>query len=351
MMKNRLLHSLLFLCLPAVSSAVWAEEPAWIACRNEAPELQLACYQRATETYIEQNLLPQPAMAEEHVTTPSTFDWKLDQLWPLPTELQSSLRLANTFLEYKQNYLLLDSIHHPASAPTSPNPLNQVAPGIVPQTSEIKFQLSFKAPLPVTWPWGDALWFAYTQQSHWQAFSGINSRPFRESSYEPEMIFLSHRFDKTVPMLGPFTPRFLNLSYVHQSNAQSLPRSRSWNRLTAQLGSEYRFQAAEENVEEKRLAVLIRPWWRMPENAASDDNPDITKYLGHGDIEIDYWRGRVLVSALLRSRAVQLDWSFPLSGEVNALNLHLQYFSGYGESMIDYNHKLHSFGVGVSLPY
>ncbi|MFY9326517.1 MAG: phospholipase A [Georgfuchsia sp.] len=344
------MQSLLCICISAACSIARAEEPAWLACRNKTPELQLVCYQHATETYLRQNPPPPPVAAEEHAAT-AAGGWKLDRLWPLPAELPSSHRLANTFLQYKQNYLLLDSIHHPAAAPDSPNPLNQVPAGNMSESSEIKYQISLKAPLPVTWPWNDTLWFAYTQQSHWQAFNRADSRPFRESDYEPELIFLSHRFGETLPKLGPFTPRFLNLSYLHQSNGQSLPRSRSWNRLTAQLGSEYRLQAADEDTEEKRLAVLIRPWWRMPENAGDDDNPDITKYLGHGDIEIDYWRGRELVSALLRSRAVQLDWSFPLSDEANALNLHLQYFSGYGESLIDYNHKLHSFGVGFSLPY
>lgn len=350
-MKKGILAQLLY-CSLLLSDAVFAAEPAWLACRVEAADKQLECYQQVTEHFLaDQKAVETVTVAKMPKPAADSNDWKLDQLWPLPAELYSSKRLANAFLQYKQNYLLLDSIHHPSSTPTSPNPLNQAPRGNVPKASELKFQISLKAPLPVTWPWGDTLWFGYTQQSHWQTFNGGDSRPFRESNYEPELIFASHRFGADVPMLGPLTPRFLNLSYLHQSNGQSLPRSRSWNRLTAQLGSEYRLNSADEDDVEKRLAVLIRPWWRMPENAVSDDNPDITKYLGHGDIEIDYWRGRVMVSALLRARAVQLDWSFPLTDEANALSLHLQYFSGYGESLIDYNHKLHSFSIGVSLPY
>lgn len=345
--------ALLLPCMQLCCATAFAEEPAWLACRSEAPDKQLDCYQRMTERYLAARKPENSAKAANEVEPVARPDWKLDRLWPLPTELPATPRLANTFLQHKRNYLLLDSIHAPASAPDSPNPLNRVPAGKLPRSSELKFQISLKAQIPIAWPWGDTLWFAYTQQSQWQALDGGVSRPFRETNYEPELIFLSRRLDDSLPKLGPFTPRFINFSYLHQSNGQSLPRSRSWNRLTAQLGSEYLLQSAntEENREERRLAVLIRPWWRIPENDNRDDNPDITKYLGHGDIEIDYWRGRDLISATLRRHALQIEWSFPLSEDINALNLHLQYFNGYGASLIDYNHKLHSFGVGLSLPY
>ena len=141
------------------------------------------------------------------------------------------------------------------------------------------------------------------------------------------------------------------IPHLQQGSKPIVPRSRSWNRLTAQLGGEYRFKDSELDAQEKKLTVMVRPWWRIHEDFGEDDNPDITEYMGHGDIEISYWHGRQFMTALLRTKAVSLDWSYPISDEVNALNLHLQYFNGYGESLIDYNHKLRSFGVGFSLPY
>lgn len=326
------------------------EEPPWVKCAQLDHDKQLECYAQTTQHYV-----------TEHQQTESTpvltakdplyvHDWKLDRLWPVGDEINDSKALAGLLLQYKRNYLMVDSIYAPSDAPTSPNPANQVPASSRPHPSELDLQVSVKARMPILWPWwNDSVWIAYTQQSHWQAFNGGDSRPFRETDYEPELIFLSHRFGDWVPTLGNLTPRLANFALVHQSNGQALPRSRSWNRLTAELGSEYRFEDADD----RRFIVMLRPWWRVPErNSNNDDNPDIIKYMGHGDVRFDYWHDRDQYSLMLRERAVKLDWSFPFSDTApNSPNLYLQYFNGYGESLIDYNHKLHSFGMGVSLPY
>ena len=45
---------------------------------------------------------------------------------------------------------------------------------------------------------------------------------------------------------------------------------------------------------------------------------------------------------------VQLDWATPLLDSLGAARLHLQLSSGYGETLIDYNHKQTTLGIGVS---
>jgi len=242
----------------------------------------------------------------------------------------------------------------PDNAPYSPNPTNRVPASYDLQRGEGKFQFSLKTlVLPSnTLLFGerDSLWLAYTQQSYWQIFDAAHSRPFRESNYEPELIY-SRRLGSLQPSGLGWQPAFANLGFVHQSNGQSDPRSRSWNRVYAQLGFVQRWSG------EKSLALMLRPWWRVPESAANDNNPDIGHYLGHGDVECQYWHGQQLLTVLARSRALQVDYSTPLllldprSPKEQSLQLHLQLFTGYGESLIDYNQRHTTLGVGFSVPY
>jgi phospholipase A1 len=202
----------------------------------------------------------------------------------------------------------------------------------------VKYQLSFKSKLweNILGDNGD-LWFAYTQQSHWLLYEPQVSSPFRETNYEPELIF-TLRTDADLPGMRW---RMLNLGLAHQSNGRGLPLSRGWNRVYAQFG-----------LERDNLSLLVRPWLRLPERSEKDDNPDITRYMGNGDVLINYRSGENVYSVLGRYNlgsghgALQLSWAFPIA---RALKGYMQVFSGYGESLIDYNHNQTSIGLGLSL--
>jgi phospholipase A1 len=203
---------------------------------------------------------------------------------------------------------------------------------------EAKFQLSFKGRLLTTDDrrWG--LWFAYTQQSQWQVYSEDISRPFRETNYMPEL-FGSFRPGVE---LGSFRWNVLNFGYTHQSNGRADPISRSWDRLFVEAG-----------VERDDFAIVARAWTRIEPSNYEDDNPDITDYLGHGQVTALYrWRDNTFT---LMGRgnlgtgkgAAQFSWtSRPLLGPLRA---HFQLFSGYGESMIDYDWNQTTVGLGVTL--
>lgn len=225
----------------------------------------------------------------------------------------------------------------PNELPTSPSKPPLAEPQSV-RPTEAKYQVSFKVKLADFEDWfGASIWAGYTQQSQWQVYNPGLSRPFRETNYEPEAMLAFHP-DRSV--LG-WRLRLVAIGINHQSNGRSEPLSRSWNRATLTLG----FDRGD-------FGLLVRPWVRIKEPAEKDDNPDITRYLGHGDVVGVYrWREHTL-SALARYNpasgkgAAQLSWTFPLHRRVRG---HLQYFTGYGESLIDYNVRQNTFGIGIAL--
>ncbi len=244
---------------------------------------------------------------------------------------------------YKPTYILLGRwSDHPNRQPTSPNPNNSVATPLDVDATEAKYQISFKTKL---WEGlfgrhGD-LWMGYTQQSNWQVYNKRFSSPFRETDYEPELMAV---FRTNLDAGAGFKVSMMSLGLNHQSNGRGQPYSRSWNRLMAQIG-----------IERGDFALVVRPWLRFSEKTSKDDNPDITSYLGHGDLQAmwqvgEHGFGLTLRSTLLSGAehrgSAQFDWSVPIHRNLKG---YVQFFSGYGETLIDYNHRQTTFGVGVSL--
>jgi len=204
--------------------------------------------------------------------------------------------------------------------------------------TEAEFQLSFKtkgAENMFGSHWD--IWFAYTQQNQWQVYNSTISRPFRETDYQPEMfVVIPTHYD-----LFGLAGRFIDLGLVHQSNGRADPLSRSWNRFYAQFG----FERGD-------FALLVRPWYRFKEDPADDNNPDINSYMGHGDVTAIYKRGGQEFTLLGRLNAgtgygaAEGTWSFPIHVRLKG---YVKLFTGYGETMIDYNWKQTTIGIGVLL--
>lgn len=236
---------------------------------------------------------------------------------------------------HKQNYVLL------ASYNAEPNYQAYNRPESEFDRWEIKFQLSYKMPVVEGLFGSDVdLYAAYTNLSYWQAFNRDISSPFRETNHEPELFLV-------VPDMWPddwelygWRNALMRFGVVHQSNGQGGFKSRSWNRAYLNF------------LFEKRNFLLgFKPWYRIPED--NDDNPLIDDYLGRYEIHGLYKKRQQTFSLMLRNLfdgdgrdTVQLDWSFPLYGRWRG---YLQYFNGYGESLIDYNAKSHRLGFGLQL--
>ncbi|MEY2633673.1 MAG: hypothetical protein RIR00_2327 [Pseudomonadota bacterium] len=268
----------------------------------------------------------------------------------------------SSFHPYKTMYAL--PVWHrsaPNLQPSSPAAGHTVSTPLVEDRTESKFQLSFQSELAQDlFKLDSSLRFAYTQTSRWQVYAAGQSRPFRENNYEPELLAV---FATRPYSWGGWQSRSLTLALNHQSNGRADPYSRSWNRAILDWELVSKPDAAGH------WQLNLRPWWRIPENSLNDDNPDISRYLGRGEAILTRQAGRHRLSLLLRHGfrsndrgGAQFDWAFPLpklpwcrDGEgflckhPDTLRGHLQIFTGYGESLIDYNHKANYLGLGVSL--
>ncbi|MEM9602066.1 MAG: phospholipase A [Pseudomonadota bacterium] len=210
---------------------------------------------------------------------------------------------------------------------------------------EVAFQMSLKVQLnadPLL-RGGDAVFFGFTLKSWWQLYSPDISSPFRETNYQPEVFY-------TAPLrLVPFgADTTLTLGLEHQSNGQVQAYSRSWNRLYAELA-----------LRTERAFFAVRPWYRLPEDpkpspdsALGDDNPDIDDFLGRGQVQLG-WRGeRIEISSTLHGSlstgkgGLRLMLTYPLFKRFRGV---VHYVDGYGDSLIDYNHKQRRLGLGVLL--
>lgn len=248
-------------------------------------------------------------------------------------------------IPHRQNYLIIKKSNNLNNFPSSPAAAHSMLTTNDLDAMETKFQFSFKADIGSKSEidfWGLKslrFWGAYTQQSNWQMFNARNSSPFRETNYEPELI-------ASFGTGNDSGLKLVNLGWSHQSNGQTLPGSRSWNRVYLQGGWE-----------KGNVSVMARGWWRIPENILKDDNPDISDYIGRADMALR-WEPNdksQAVALLLRNNLsivnnrgfLQLDWSMPLPLG-NSARMHAQLTSGVGESLIDYNHRQTTLGVGFS---
>jgi len=256
----------------------------------------------------------------------------LSQRWELDPSTKQGLWLIRPY----EPVFILPAVHSnsPNMSPVSPtHPASPVEPL---QNTEAEFQISLKAKAAENlFGVGADLWFAYTQQSQWQVFNSAHSSPFRETNYMPEafLVFPTHY------QLFGLRGRFIRLGIIHQSNGRDDPLSRSWNRVYAQFG-----------FERGHFSLLIRPWARIQENPSKDDNPDITHYMGYGDITAIYQMENSEITATARFNAGRLStidtWNFPIHGRLKA---YVKITTGYGETLIDYNWRQNTIGIGILL--
>ena len=349
-MGPRSLAFALFVGLAGAAAAQTAEELA--RCRDivDANE-RLRCYDALART-----VLPPPATTLTEPPQPLPLERDdprsalsptgkagegrslLSQRWELDREDKYG---TFKFTYYRPNYILpalwSDRVN---SAPESPT-RGSVGTEIPYQSTEAAFQLSFKMKLAEElFGTSSDIWIGYTQQSHWQVYNAELSRPFRETDFEPEVMWVVPTDYRLLGLRG----RLLSFGLVHQSNGRAEPLSRSWNRAYAMVG-----------LERDGFVLQAKAWKRLNESGADDDNPDIADYIGRAELLGFYqWPGGSSTTLRLRTTfarepswgSAQFDWRFAFTRQLQG---YFQVFSGYGESLIDYNFRKTSVGLGISI--
>lgn len=213
---------------------------------------------------------------------------------------------------------------------------------------ELKLTFSFKRHIH----WN--LYFAYSHKAFWQIYDAGNSRPFREHNYNPEF-FLEWdnelRFDHI--RLGLIEHESNGEKLRYSATADPVNFSRTWNRV---------YVYGRKSVHS--LVNLGIKFWIVTDSDDPEDgsfivdNSDIQQYMGNGEFYAELGRSPYIISVMLRqgwksgTETIQLDGRFPLSELTGwtdkGIDVFVQLFAGYGDSLIDYDRKIKRLSFGVA---
>lgn len=238
--------------------------------------------------------------------------------------------------------------------------------------AQVKFQFSMKFRLlkPDLYVFNSDLfpaYIAYTQKSLWNV--GQPSLPFEESNYNPEF-FLD--YPVSLLSIGRFKLRNIAVSPLeHESNGLDDARSRSWNRQYVSfrfiITSREKLETTNSFLADK--AQLYVKLWNA--SGVSDQN-DYLRSIGSKDRFLDYMgRGEVRLSVrnfLWRGtfKNHQLDVKTPIFRHGNKESyelqfrqqlpnmnfaLYLQYWYGYGETLLRFDRFSRRGFAGLSFTY
>lgn len=217
---------------------------------------------------------------------------------------------------------------------------------------ESKFQISFKyqffnpeKPLATKHPWVQGFHLAYTQTSFWDLAS--ESAPFEDTSYKPELFFLSPNLRKKRSTVRGL---FLKTGLRHESNGRGGEFSRSTN--TAYLESIMLFYNTSS-----KIGVRFAP--RLWSYFFNDDetNPDLADYRGYFNLGITIGKADSLVvdgnfGWAAEGPSAQVDLTLPLHAiffDHLDLYLQVQYVNSLAESLLDYTNRTQALRIGFAI--
>lgn len=195
--------------------------------------------------------------------------------------------------------------------------------------SDVKFQISFQQRLTKSvLPFHSYLYLFYTQKAMWNVFE--RSLPFHDLNFNPGVGLSRHIIMKN-RLIGKLT-----VMLEHESNGRDGIHSRSWNK----------FSVAGEAYISPFLMAHAKFWIPIIDG---EYNRDILRYSGiyqagfQAVSSDDKW---VLDMTLVKRKGWNLNFNtiVQLGYRINHNSnqfIMLQYYNGYGESLLDYN-QFHS---------
>lgn len=330
-LDGRFLIALIIACAPM--AAALAQEPASSSASGTPPEADPALRQDTPLTADRPAAVTEPGakLTQEAPLTPEGGEPPAAKTPGFPRSMFEPDPNAYSVVSAARGL----SLHKPIYL--YPATYSAAYPG---NKTEVLFSISLKLRV-----FSLPLYFGYSQKSFFQAYNGGDSKPFRENDFNPELFYRFIPADRE---------RWLHLGadagIEHESNGQSLPNSRSWNRI----------YIAPFRAEGNRL-IYWKWWYRIPEDKSRprddpkrDDNPDIQDYYGYSELHVEQqFFGEQLVHLMFRYNpvrgrgAVNLQYSIPGPGRNFFWSLYV--WNGYGESLLDYNRSITRVGIGITL--
>jgi phospholipase A1 len=330
-----------------VAVATSPSEEAGARCAVEADDAaRLACYDRVFRPApAPRSPLPvHPDLPAPQPVGPAIVNGSvLSKFWELDPADKRTPYVVKT---YQPNFLL--PVHYTNHINRSPRSPTQSADGVFANYGnfEAKLQLSLRAKVARNLLIDGAdVWFAYTQRSLAQPWNREDSAPFRTTDHIPEAIWVLPVSGRLQRLPLGWRWRMLQLGIAHESNGQTDPLSRSWNRIYIRNA-----------IERDDVALQLRLDRRVFRDGPGD-NQDLTDYAGRAELAAMWAPGRATAQLAWRNTlktldrgSIQFDWTYPFdSHEPAGLRWYLQLFHGYGETLIDYNHRQTRAGLGLSL--
>ena len=202
-----------------------------------------------------------------------------------------------------------------------------------------KLQLSFKYKLITDF----GLYFGYTQLMFWDLFG--SSAPIVNTDYKPQFFY---RFQVPTAFMHSIDLGF----YEHMSNGRAGPSSRSAESSYVRFNNWYDFRPVILGFDLKVYALY----------EFSCLNADLRKYMG-------FWSIRPFIRNFLGSfldqeelyvtitpgdgggnfalGSQEIGLKFKLTDPVFGPSFYLQFYHGYAESLLTYNHKINALRIGI----